>query len=302
MKFPHRAAGVVLTSVALLGLTVLAAGPALAKDKGGHHGNVIYSSLVTDPKPANLPSQAFQAQQTSEFGNQITFAGTKRTLGHVDVTMSSWGCEAGTWFANNCVTTPGSGFTEPITFNIYNALAPGSTLPGSLIASVTKTFTIPFRPSASAQCTGGQLGEWYDTKSASCYNGFANNITFNFANVVVPNSVVYGIAYNTTSYGSTPYGTSAACFTTAQGCGYDSLNVGLSQDPTNMSVGTNDNTGKVFWNTQTAASYCDHGTAGSGIFRLDSPSPTAPCWNVNTAVAPPWYVPAVQFKTGGGKG
>ena len=84
----------------------------------------------------------------------------------------------------------------------------------------------------------------------------------------------------------------------AAGCPYDSLNVALSQDPTNVTKGSNPNTGKVFWNTSTASAYCDGGAAGSGTFRLDSPGtlPADQCWTVgNTPGTPPYYVPAVQF-------
>ena len=79
------------------------------------------------------------------------------------------------------------------------------------------------------------------------------------------------------------------------GCPYDSLNVALSQDPTNVTKGHDPDTGKLWWNTSTASDYCDSGTAGSGFFRLDSPS-TTPCWGVNSPFdSAPFYVPAVQF-------
>jgi hypothetical protein len=80
------------------------------------------------------------------------------------------------------------------------------------------------------------------------------------------------------------------------GCGYDSLNVALSQDPTDLSEGSDPNTGTVWWNTSTPPNYCDAGAHGSGFFRLDSPS-TPPCWGVNFPYnAAPFYIPAVQFK------
>ena len=42
-----------------------------------------------------------------------------------------------------------------------------------------------------------------------CYNGLANNVTFNFLLPPLPNSVVYGIAYNTTGFGPSPIGITA---------------------------------------------------------------------------------------------
>ncbi len=77
-------------------------------------------------------------------------------------------------------------------------------------------------------CTAGNAGKWYD--GTACVNGKAANITFDFSsqNLTLPDTVVYGISYNTTSYGPSPIGTGASCYSTAAGCPYDSLNIGLS--------------------------------------------------------------------------
>ena len=86
----------------------------------------IYDSTV-NPLPGNVVSLGYQATQTSEFGNEVAFAGNARDLQNVVVTMSSWGCEQGSGlggpsFGNPgaCVTTPGDTFAVPITLNIYN--------------------------------------------------------------------------------------------------------------------------------------------------------------------------------------
>lgn len=228
-------------------------------------GLPIYNSIPA-PLPGNFASQPFQAQQTSEVGDRVQFtAGTGRKLFKVTQTMSSWGCESGSWVGGDCTSTPGSTFSHPITLNIYN-VGPGNSV-GSLIGSVTQTFAIPFRPSASITCGDGR---WYSVTDASCYNGFATNITFNLAGLSVPDEVIYGIAYNTTSYGYAPIGTSAPCFSTTQGCGYDSLNVALGGTPT---VGTDPAPDDAYWNTLFAGWYCDGGTGGTGTFRYD-----AGCW------------------------
>jgi hypothetical protein len=285
----------------VVGLLAASAGfatPALAASSTGAKGDpdVLYKSTVT-PLPGNLPSQPFQAQQTSEFGNRISMTKTAQTLSNVTVTMSSWGCQTGGWSTNDCVTTPGATFSVPITLNLYNAPATGSIFPGSLIVSVTKTFAIPYRPSADAiNCTGGQLGEWFDG-TQGCFNGLAHNIVFRLASlhVKLPQDFVFGIAYNTTTWGYHPIGTQP-CDSTSAGCPYDSLNVALSQDPTNVTKGSDPDFGKVFWNTATATSYCDGGANGSGAFRIDSPPPTPSCWGVNSPYnSAPFYVPAVQF-------
>ena len=250
-------------------LAALGATPAL--------GQVIYDSTVS-PQPGNLPSVGAEAYAFKEVGDGITFAGTVRRSKNVTVTMSSWGCQAGAWFSADCVTTPGATFSLPITLNIYNA---GSPTPGALIATRTQTFAIPYRPSSDPSCAGGR---WKQASSGFCYNGLASNITFNLTslNLILPNSVVYGITYNTTSYGPSPIGTSAACFSAPGGCPYDSLNVALAPVVT---VGTKPFFDTLYWNNAYAANYCDGGLDGTGTFRLDSA--TNACW--------PGYVPAAQF-------
>src|SRR6185295_20287309 len=97
--------------VALL-LVIVAAAPAFSQ--------AIYNN-IPNPLPGNLSSWGFEATGTSEFGDRVTFAAaTPRNLTTVTVTMSSWGCQTGTWNGSNCATTPGATFSHPITLNIYN--------------------------------------------------------------------------------------------------------------------------------------------------------------------------------------
>jgi len=121
----------------------------------------------------------------------------------------------------------------------------------------------------------------------------ATNITFDFTSqaITLPDTVVYGIVYNTETFGPNPYGVPGP---------YDSLNVALSQDPTNLSAGSDPNPGTLFWNTNVPGNYCDGGTAGSGFFRLDSPGAGNNCWGVSPPFTnAPYYVPAVQFNAAG---
>ena len=278
-------------SAAFLCTGLLFAPPALAA--GGGHG---YDSV---PKhlPGNLLSLGFEATSTSEFGNQVTFAAADHPmqLHDVVVTMSSWACQQGAWDAGNCATKGGAEFSWPITFNVYNPPAPNSSTPGSLIATDTQVFKIPYRPSASPKCTGDQAGEWYSDSSKSCFNGLATNITFHFddSDVSLPSSVVYGVAYNTSTAGYAPVGIQP-CHATPQGCPYDSLNVGMSNDPTDVSAGSDPNPGTVFWNTSYAPNYCDSGAHGVSMFRLDSPNDG--CWSNGAPNTLPAIVPAVWFK------
>ena len=261
-----------LIVVATIALLVTSSGTALA---GGD--KKIYDSLEIAP---NVPSVGAEAYSWTEFGDEVTFAGSARALQRVTVTLSSWACQSGSWFASNCVTQPGATFDVPITFNIYQ---PGANnRAGALIATQTKTFSVPYRPSTdAARCTGGR---WFDKKSGSCFNGLEWLIKFDFnkQNVTLPETVVYGITYSTTHYGTNPAGEGTACYSTPQGCPYDSLNVGLGAK---VNIGAKPFPDTVYQNAVYGGDYCDAGAAGVGIMRLDSP--TSACWA--------GYVPAVRF-------
>ena len=247
-----------------LGILATAFAMALGATCAFGQGQVIYNS-IPNPLPGNLPSIGYEATSTSQMGDRVQFsAGSGRRLLTVEQTMSSWGCESGAWFSGDCVTTPGTSFSHPITLNIYNVGAGNQ--PGSLIGSVTQTFTIPFRPSADlVNCTGGR---WFN--GATCFNGLATRITFNLGGLLVPNEVIYGIAYNTTHYGDALIGASA-CSATPAGCGYDSLNVAVDAGP--PTVGVNPAPDDAYFDTDFAPNYCDGGAGGVGVFRLD-----AGCW------------------------
>ena len=264
--------------------TIIALAAAMLMTAGALvQAQVIYDSTVS-PLPGNLPSVGAEAYAFNELGDAVNFVGTARSPRAVTITMSSWGCQAGHWNTADCVTTPGATFSIQIKLNIYNA---GSPLPGSPVASTTQTFAIPYRPSTdNAHCTGGR---WYEASSGTCFNGLANNITFDLTslNVVLPNSAVFGLVYNTTSFGPSPIGPSAPCFTSPGGCPYDSLNIALSPAVT---VGSKPFFDTLYWNNFYASNYCDNGLDGTGTFRLDSR--TSACWNDGAGTS---YIPAAKF-------
>jgi hypothetical protein len=210
----------------------------------------------------------------------------------VTVTLSSWACQSGHWYSNDCVTSPGATFALPITFKVYN---PGANdTAGSVLGTRTQTFQVPYRPSAdSVHCNGSDAGKWFAGEKG-CFNGLAHNITFDFSgqHIQLPNTVVYGVSYNSTHYGPNPVGESAACFASSAGCFYDSLNIGLAPKVT---VGSKPHPDTIYQNSANGAEYCDGGAAGVGTMRLDSPGNA--CWT--------GYVPAARFvagKEGGGDG
>jgi hypothetical protein len=265
------------------------------------HDPVIYDSII-DPNPGNVPSVSFEATGTGEFGNQINLGGTARVLNNVVVQMSSWACQSGSWTGSPspCATTPGATFSVPITLNIFAvgaASAYGPSTAGALLASTTQTFAIPYRPSADPTDCPSAPTKWYDAGLGTCFNGYFNNIEFTFGHVALPNSVIWGITFNTNTAGLHPLGVTGP---------YDSLNVALSQEPKSPSVGSDPYQGTVYWNilgNGYQGNYCDGGAAGINVFRIDEPAnyPTtngtnSGCWStpVNPTGAP-WYVPAIQF-------
>jgi hypothetical protein len=251
----------------LLGLTLVACSSA---DTTTSTAVPVYSS-IPDPLPPNLPSQAFQATQTAEFGDYIKLApGTGRQGTEAIVAMSNWSPETA---ALGGAKADATGFDWPITLNIYGAPSAGDpTVPGALIKSFTQTFHIPWRPGTSSDCPDPT----YQWKAANgkCYGGIAFTITFDLTvdgGITLPDSFVYGIAFNTQSWGSAP---------TNQEGPYTGLNVARSNDANAPTVGANAGTpDTVFWNTGS-------GTAGvmSGFREMAPQGDTAP-----------FYMPAVEF-------
>jgi len=223
---------------------------------------VVYNS-IPNPSAGNYTSEAFEAQSASEFGGQIHMTGTA-TNPTVTVQMSSWGCESGSWNNHDCVTSTGATFSEPITLNVYNVGANNSV--GSLAASVTQTFQIPYRPSADSVCGDGRWSS--DGTLANCFNGFATPVVFNLTGTIPQNAII-AVAYNTTHYGYHPIGELATCFSEPGGCGYDSLNVALTGTPT---VGSQPAPNDAYLNSSWAGAYCVSNQS-TGTFRLD-----ANCW------------------------
>ncbi len=265
-------------------LTTLNADRSASNEKrdaeGGDDGNgtVVYSSI---PKPLKaVASVGFEAYQGLELGDGVNLTHTGK-LQRVRYVLSSWGCQHGNWYSNNCVTTGNPTFSVPFTVNVY---AVDNTQPshvGALLKTQTQTFNIPFRPSSTpGRCPQGadkHPGErFYSAVDAACIHGLANVIVFDFSapRVSLPAQTIVSLVYNTTHYGPHPIGEAAPCFShvsTDAGCGYDSLNV--STDGPGGPIGSPVDPNGIFDSFTQAVDYCDP-LLGTG-FRLD----TAPgCW------------------------
>jgi hypothetical protein len=233
-------------------------------------GAAIYQSAPV-PLPPNVPSLGYQATQTAEFGNLIEFGGTGRALGAVTLVMSDWALASDYGSSNPT-------WSHPITLNLYDVDSSGPVpAPGSLIATQTQTFAIPWRPEADPTCAGGTAWRAGD---GNCYNGYAFTITFDFTGPTVPDRIIYGVAYDTQTWGYAPIGTPGP---------YNSLNFGLAQvAPT---TGSNPFPDTAYWNTETAGNYADGGAAGVGILRQDTN--WSPYYGAITFALPP-TAPALQ--------
>jgi PEP-CTERM motif len=218
-------------------------------------GSTIYNNINNAPGalPPNVQSLGYQATQTAQFGDLIQFAGTDRSLTTVTVLMSDWALASD--FGSMSPT-----WNMPLTLNLFNVDNSGANpQPGSLIATTTQTFAIPWRPAADPTCPGG--GTAWRASDNNCYNGLAVEVVFtNLAGTIVPNQIIYGLAFNTETWGAAPTGVAGP---------YVSLNFGGNNNAP-PSVGTRPLPDTAYWNTQTAGNYADGGAGGVGTFRQDT--------------------------------
>ena len=251
VRTPARASIVAALVVAgFMALTAVAA-----------NAEVIYSNFPK-PLPGNIQSVGFQATSAAELGGQIELAGPARTNPIVVVGMSSWSCQSGGAEDGSCLSTSHSSYSWPITLNIYEVGAGGAV--GNRIVTLTQSFPIPYRPSADARC--GSNGGWY--KAKSCFHGKLFKIKFARLGsakspLTLPPRVIVSVAFNTFTHGYAPTGEDGP---------YDSLNVALAESPGTL-VGGDPQPDDAYFNTSFAGFYCDEGTGGTNVFRLD-----AGCW------------------------
>lgn len=242
-----------------LGGFALPVAPALAASSAAY--DAIPSTLAP-----NYPSQPFQAQQTNEFGDYVHLAGSDRNLESVTVTMVNWALAstpANQTFcatAGNCDST---GYFWPITVNVYANTLDANDVPATLLGTRTETVHIPWRPAGDQTCpdTGYGAGFAYRAGDGQCYNGIASNVTVDMSSLglILPNDVIVGFAYNTQTYGTAPRGVDGP---------YNSLNIAVPSGNT-ASVGTDDSSDSVFWNTNTKGYYTNPLCAG-GTFCQDT--------------------------------
>lgn len=243
--------------------------------------SAIYDSIVLNRKgkfSSHIASEGFECCSVSEFGDGLVFTHSGARLNTVSAILQSWGCESGHWYSDDCLTTPGSNFEEPITANVYSVTTSpsGSPAPGALLATATADFYIPYRPSANNQkCFGSAYytGAFFGPVDKKCDEGLSVRITFNFrrSNVTLPSEAIVTLAYNTSHAGYSPYGQDTPCYYSSGGCGYDGLNV--SANGNGGFIGSNIDPNGVFVNFADTFFYCNGTGNGTGGLQLDTP-----CW------------------------
>ena len=257
---------ITLSVVALSGIgiaAVSAAGPSAATQTPAATqtsavtptSSVLYSSLVHPYSATNPPtdwwSLSFGGTNATQLGDKINLAPQSRLSG-ATVILDSQACQNGLT-GLSCATTSGATFPVSITFTIYSP-GPAAGTVGGVLALQTKTFNVPFRPSAnnSTACGSGTSSifggsndgtQWFDPATGSCYYGVTYAATFsNFTfagSHVLPTTVVYGVAY---SAASGPASSLNVLFSTESASG--GVTVGSDRDPGNLFVaagsGSND--------------------------------------------------------------
>jgi len=178
---------------------------------------------IPNPDPTAMASWGYQACSISELGDYVRFAGTERGLDVVRAGMVSWAeIDVDYTSSGAAYTDPDpalamdeNGWQQKLTFNIYSVDLSGSVpTTGSLIATKTQTFTMPWAP-----------GDGTHPYSAVTFDFSADEIT-------LPDEVIFGLAFDTRNYGANPTGYIGPYCSLNFGAFDDSPFIGTDVDPT----------------------------------------------------------------------
>lgn len=170
-------------------------------------------------------SHGFQAQGTTELGNLVNFSGTARKLNTIKVNMvtyaqsNSWTA----WAATNS-SASSSGYNHELILRVYS-LTSSNTV--QLLTYQTNNVLVPWaQPSGINSFTG----------LPNTGQAFTVSYDFSAANILLPNSAIISIGFNTQSYGDSPIGSAGP---------YDALNFGVMYS-SNTIVGSDTDPNSVF--------------------------------------------------------
>ena len=259
--------------LAMIACLVVGVAPA-----GAASGQIVYNSLPATGV-VSVPSVGAEAYSFNRVGNEVILTKSS-TVAKVSVTMVSWACQTGGWSTGDCVTVGTPTFPTPVTLTLYkHSIADdlsGEVRPGAQIVKVTKTFNIKFRPSSDPNCgLENGVATMFRGTDGQCHHGLDQNVVFTLPkNTKLPQVVVWGVSYNTSTSGPNPLGGS--------GHPQDSLNVGLNPKAT---TGLNRTEQSIFWDTRTLGNTCGAPFV-TGDFNRDGPCTD---WAGN--------IPAAKFTT-----
>ncbi|GIG54210.1 S-layer homology domain-containing protein [Demequina activiva] len=240
-------------SIAALAATLV--GTAAQATSTEDASSVVFSSLPAEA-PASYPSIGFNARSTLAVGDIVELAGANRMLDQIEVSLNSWACESGT--GAECVSTPGSSYTHPVTATVYAVDGEGAAAaPSAVLAELTQDVDVPFRPSANAEECGEGASTWHDAALDTCQNGFSFPVTFDFSATATPLPDEVVVAFSTYTSKNSDL---------AKGP-YDSLNIDLGD--TSASVGTDSDIDSIVIDAYAPVGYNDDGEAGLGALRQD---------------------------------
>ncbi|HEV2979912.1 MAG TPA: hypothetical protein VGX51_00655 [Solirubrobacteraceae bacterium] len=254
----------------MLAVALAAAASALTLTAASANAAVVYDN-IPGTLPGNFASFGNEAYSNAEFGGLVEFPSIGFKKQAVTVAMSAWACQEGNISEDTCKTPePSKKFKWPITLSIYE-VGPENSV-GPKLASVTKKFKMPYRPTANdGICVpkGFEAGTWYDAAVDKCFHGMAFTISFKALKIQLRKREIITVTYNTSDHGPAPVG-ALPCRSTKAGCYYDSLNIATTEPfEGTLTVGS-DPTKSLYLNSTYAAMYCGSSTP-VGTF-----GPTAP--------------------------
>lgn len=177
-------------------------------------------------------SIGFQATQTTELGNLIHLGGTARQLNTIKVNMvtyAKWNSAIwDPWKTNHPTQYNTNGYFHDLTLRVYQ-MTSSNTI--QVLTSQTQTnVLVPW-----AQPTG------INSITGTPNTGQAFTVSFDFSgkNLVLPNSVIISIGFDTQGYGDSPTGVVGP---------YNSLNFGVLSTNA-ITVGSDANSQDFFWIT-----------------------------------------------------
>jgi hypothetical protein len=232
-----------------------AASAAAPTPAGPVAGTAVQFDTVPVPLPPDVPSLGFAANGAAEIGDVVRLDGAGHAIDAVTVTLSSRALRS------DYPGAPAAGFNHPLTLRLHAVdRSDGTPRAGDLLATVTTTFTIPWRPEPDPLAPPPPFRPWR-AADGQLYAGFAFTVTFDLSALALslPTEVIYSLGCNTAFAGAAPLGVVGP---------YDALHLGFREDtPT---AGADPEPDALFWKTSRASAYTDGGFVGVNTFRRDT--------------------------------